>query len=430
MRPDRVLYPNGFTKDDAVRYYRAVAKWLLPHLRGRPLSFLRFPDTVRGESFWEKDAPSFTPAWVKTVAVPRRSGTSDIHYVVVDNVKTLAWIADAGGIELHPFLHRTTNVARAASMVFDLDPGEGASLDECREVALILRDALGQIGLRAWPKVSGSKGLQVYVPLNGTATHEATEPFARMLATELARLHPKRITARMAKQFRTRKVFIDYSQNAGFKTTVSVYSLRAKRDRPYVSMPVTWDEVEDGGALEFEPEEAVARLKKVGDLFAPVLRVRQKLPFDAGGGRRAAGGEDDDEIVVRGIRLPKERSQSGRRLFVLPKVDNGDELWLDMEGKFRRWILRPDRERKDDLIAMPAGEFAIEKEYRRGEVPPRWKKRVSIVDVGSYELIDGSFQRHRFDLWFTGHVLSGEWTLAKIEEGEGHRSWRLAPVRP
>jgi bifunctional non-homologous end joining protein LigD len=419
MRPDRVLYPSGFTKNDAVTYYRAVAKWLLPHLRGRPVSFLRFPDTVSGQSFWEKDAPSFTPKWVKTVAVPRRSGESEIHYIVVDDVKTLAWIADIGGIELHPFLHKKTSLERATSMLFDLDPGEGASLDECREVALILRDALERIGLRAWAKVSGSKGLQVYVPLNGTATHAAAEAFAQTVAVALARAHPALIVAKMAKQFRARKVFIDYSQNADFKTTVSVYSLRAKRDRPYVSMPVSWEEVERGGDLEFEPKEAMARLKKRGDLFAPVLRVKQELPIEAAtpATRSLADARDD---TVRGIRLPRARSQSGRRLFVLSKVDGGDELWLDMQGKFRRWILRPG------LTAMPAGEFAIEKEYRRGEVPPQWRKRVSITDIGSYELIEGSFARHHFDLWFTGHELAGEWMLAKVDEG----AWRLAPVQP
>ena len=278
-RPDRVLFPkSGFTKNDAIDYYERVAKWMLPHLKNVPVSLKRYPDSVRGESFWEKDAPSFTPDWVRTVAVPRRSGQSKIHYIVIDDVRTLAWVADAGAIEIHPFLHRAPHIERATSVVFDLDPGEGASLKTCCEVALVLRDALGTLKLKSVAKVSGSKGLQVYVPLNGTASHDATESFARFVAEELARGNPNLITAKMGKQFRAKKIFIDWSQNADFKTTVSVYSLRAKRERPFVSMPVTWEEVEAADDLHFDPDAAVARLKKIGDLFAPVLRLKQTIP--------------------------------------------------------------------------------------------------------------------------------------------------------
>src|SRR5947209_13147443 len=278
-RPDRVLFPkSGFTKDDAIDYYERVAKWLLPHLKNVPVSLKRYPDTIRGESFWEKDAPSFTPDWVRTVAVPRRSGESDIHYIVIDDARTLAWVADVGGIELHPFLHRAPRIEHATSVVFDLDPGEGASMKKCCDVALVLRDALAALQLKSFAKVSGSKGLQVYVPLNGTASHSATESFARFVAEELARRNPKLVTAKMGKQFRAKKVFIDYSQNADYKTTVSVYSLRAKRERPFVSMPVSWEEVEAADDLDFDPDAAIARLKKSGDLFAPVLRLKQTIP--------------------------------------------------------------------------------------------------------------------------------------------------------
>src|SRR3954469_8217487 len=425
-RPDRVIFPkSGFTKDDAIDYYERVAKWLLPHLKSVPVSLKRYPDTIRGESFWEKDAPSFTPDWVRTIAVPRRSGASNIHYIVIDDVRTLAWVADAGAIEIHPFLHRAPRIERATSVVFDLDPGEGASLKECCEVALILRDALATLKLKSFAKVSGSKGLQVYVPLNGTASHAATEGFARFVAQELARRNSELVTAKMGKQFRAKKVFIDWSQNADYKTTVSVYSLRAKRERPFVSMPVTWNEVEAADDLDFDPDAAVARLKNVGDLFAPVLRLKQTIPELTA--RAAPKPEpESDEITIRGVRLPKPRSQSGRRLFVVPKTEMGNELWIDMRGKFKRWILRPDRGGGRQLIAIPAGEFAIDPAYFRGEVPEEWRDRVSIADIGSYELIDGSYQRRRFDLWFTGNTLSGEWILEKIGD-ESHRSWKLTP---
>jgi bifunctional non-homologous end joining protein LigD len=429
MRPDRVLFPaSGFTKSEAAAYYQKIAPVLLPHLKNVPVSFKRYPDTIRGESFWEKDAPSFTPKWVKTVAVPRRGGESDIHYILINDLRTLRWIVDVGGIEIHPFLHRAPHLERATAMVFDLDPGEGASIADCCEVALLLRDALFAIKLRAFVKVSGSKGLQVYVPLNGTDTHDATESFARFIADELARAHPKRIVSKMARQLRARKVFIDWSQNADYKTTVSAYSLRAKREAPFVSMPITWEEVEAAENLDFAPDEAVKRVKKRGDLFAPVLKIKQRLPV---AGRRSPGkraAEPGDRRPPTGDRLPKMKSQSGRRLFVLPKTDTGDELWLEMHGKFKRWILRPDREGGPQLIAMPAGDFKVDPAYYRGEVPVPWRHRIKLEDLGAYELIDGSYQRRRFDLFFSGKTLQGEWLLEKLGD-ESHRSWRFVPAR-
>lgn len=429
-RPDRVLFPEtGFTKDDAIDYYRRIAKWLLPHLKHVPVSFKRFPDTIRGESFWEKDAPSFTPEWVETVDVPRRSGASEIHYVVIDNLRTLTWIADVGGIEIHPFLHGAPRLDAATAVVFDLDPGSGAPFAQVCEVALLLRDAFAAMKMKSFAKVSGSKGIQVYVPLNGGATHNATETFARLFAEELARRHPSLVVAKMAKEFRRRKVFIDWSQNADYKTTVAVYSLRSA---PFVSMPVTWEEVESGEPLDFTPDDAVARVTKAGDLFAPVLRLKQRLPIEEARGRAASRGRgaapaEELEVVRNGIRLPKRKSQSGRRLFVLVKGVTGDELWLDVRGKFKRWILRPDRGGGKQLIAMPAGEFAIDAAYFRGEVPAAWRKKITIEDEGSYELIDGSERRRRFDFWFTGNVLAGEWVLQKTT-GEEHRSWQLVPL--
>lgn len=438
---DRVLYPStGFTVADAVRYYEKVAPVLLPHIRNRPMSFKRYPQSVVDDSFWEKDAPAFAPKWVKRVEVPRRSGKSTIGYVVVKDLRTLRWIAEIGGIELHPFTHTIASLERPTHVVFDLDPGPGASILECGEVALLLRGALELTGLQSLVKTTGSKGLQLYVPLNTPATHELTGTFARLLAEELARLEPTMVTAKMSKQLRSRKVFIDHSQNASYKTNVAPYSLRAKRPAPFVSMPLEWRELEsalrrsDVDALYFDPDRALKRAAKKGDPFATALRMKQKLPASfvkqfeklpqVKPSRKYE--EEEEEITVRGIRLPRRKSQGGRRLFVLPKTDQqGEELWLDVAGKFRRFVLRPDRESDRSLIAMPAGQFPIDDAWFRGKVQEKYRDSVSIEDIGAYEIVEGSVEAQRAVVWFEGNTLSGAWELAKIDPDPKHRSWRL-----
>ena len=365
---DRVLYPaTGFTIADAVAYYRAIAKVLLPHLKNRPVSFKRYIDTIDGESYWEKDAPGFTPDWVKRFPVPRREGGPPIEYIVINDTRTLLWIARVGGIEIHPFLHTIPNIDIATHVVFDLDPGEGAGTSECAKVALLLRDALK---LECFAKVSGSKGIQVYVPPPNGAPHETTQAFARGIADELARQHPKLIVSEMAKTLRRGKVLIDWSQNASYKTNVAVYSLRATSEQPYVSMPVRWDELE----LRFTPEEALARVRKVGDLFAPALRGAGSLPAVRPPARRPA--------ARRASGPPHARTQSGRRTFV---IANG-ELRLEMGV----------------VIAVDARD-----------------------ERGVYEIIEGSGERGRFDLWFSGRAFSGRWTMTKISE----ENWRLVKTR-
>jgi bifunctional non-homologous end joining protein LigD len=283
--PDKVLYPAGrFTKQQVVEYYLHVARWLLPHFKNRPITLKRFPEGVRGEFFYEKDAPSFTPAWVKTFPVPRREGGSPIDYILINDAQTLAWTANMAALELHPFLHRVPKIEQPTAVVFDLDPGEGADVLNCCEVALLLRDVFDGLRLKSFAKVSGSKGIQVYVPLNTPVTYDVTQPFARTVAELLEREHPKLVVADMSKNLRVGKVFIDWSQNADHKTTVGVYSLRAKRDRPYISMPVKWGEIDRALAnknsddLYFTPGTALNRLVKVGDLFASVLKLKQKVP--------------------------------------------------------------------------------------------------------------------------------------------------------
>jgi len=283
--PDKVLYPGGkFTKGDVVEYYRRVARFLLPHFRNRPVTLKRYPDGVHGEAFYEKDAPGFTPEWVKTFPVPRREGGADINYILINDLATLTWAANMVALELHSFLHRAPKIETPTHVVFDLDPGEGINIFDCARVACFLHDLLRKLRLESFPKVSGSKGIQVYVPLNTPITYETTQPFARAVAELLEREHRRLVVSDMAKNLRIGKVFIDWSQNAEHKTTIGVFSLRAKRRRPYVSMPVKWEELtkalqkHDVALLEFAPDAALQRLKRVGDLFAPVLRLKQKFP--------------------------------------------------------------------------------------------------------------------------------------------------------
>jgi bifunctional non-homologous end joining protein LigD len=244
----------------------------------------RYPDGVAGTHFYEKDAPRFTPEWVQTFPVPRRSGGRDIRYIVVNDLPTLVWLANLASLELHPFLHCVPHLQRPTHVVFDLDPGEGSDILTCAKVALLLRDLLLGLKLKSFSKVSGSKGIQVYVPLNVPTSYEITRPFAKAVADLMRDRHRDLIVSKMAKVLRPGKVFIDWSQNSDFKTTVSVYSLRGKNLRPLISMPVQWDELEAAlksqthEHLFFGPEDALRRLEKVGDLFEPVLKLRQSLP--------------------------------------------------------------------------------------------------------------------------------------------------------
>src|SRR3954470_18910153 len=267
---DKILFPGGrITKAQVIDYYLRISEHLLPHLKDRPVTLKRYPNGALGEFFYEKDAPSFTPSWVTTFPVPRRESEGTIRYVLVNDRATLGWLANLANLEIHPFLHRVPNIDKPTTIVFDLDPGQGADVLTCARVAFLLRDMLKDFGLQSFVKVSGSKGLQIYAPLNTEVTYEQTQPFAKAAADLLSQQHPKLIVAEMAKALRKGKVFIDWSQNSDFKTTVGVYSLRAKTARPFVSMPVKWDELtdaldrKDAGLLYFSPEAAIHRLDEL-----------------------------------------------------------------------------------------------------------------------------------------------------------------------
>ena len=277
---DKVMYPaTGFTKGQVIDYYTRVAPVLLPHLHDRPLTLKRYPNGVEGQHFYEKQCPSHRPDWVRSEPVGLRSKT--INFCVCDDLPTLVWLANLADLELHPSLSKVPEVERPTVMAFDLDPGPPAGIAECCEVALILRDALSRIGLECFAKTSGSKGVQVYVPLNveGVDYDNGTKPLSQALARHLEAEHPKLIVSSQKKELRKGKVLIDWSQNDEHKTTVSVYSLRA-RERPTVSTPLDWDEVAGGDpdALVFEAPDLLERVEERGDLFAPVAELEQQLP--------------------------------------------------------------------------------------------------------------------------------------------------------
>jgi bifunctional non-homologous end joining protein LigD len=273
---DKVLYPrSGFTKGQVIDYYTRVAPAVLPHLRDRPLTLKRYPNGVESQYFYEKNCPSHAPEWV------RKERVGEIDYCVCDDLPTLVWLANLADLELHPSLSPAIDMEHPSVMAFDLDPGPGAGLDECGEVALLLRDALAQLGLDSYPKTSGSKGIQVYVPLNsGEADYRSgTKRLSQALARHLEQKHPKLIVSTQKKELRKGKVLIDWSQNDEHKTTVGVYSLRA-RERPTVSTPLAWIELEEGDASElvFEAGDVLERVEDRGDLFAPVVEQVQRLP--------------------------------------------------------------------------------------------------------------------------------------------------------
>jgi bifunctional non-homologous end joining protein LigD len=281
---DKVLYPaTGFTKGDLIDAYADLAEVLLPHLHGRPVTLKRYPDGVDGKFFYEKRSPKHRPDWVATARLPSDSAKGEIDYTLIEDLPTLVWAANLADIELHVALARADDQDRPESLVFDLDPGAPADVLTCADVALRIRALFTQLGLDCYPKTSGSKGIHLHVPLNGTATFAESRPFAKALAETFEARFPDEVISRQTRAKREGKVLIDWSQNDPHKTTASVYSVRA-RERPTASTPVEWEELEaaveakDAGALDFTVDELRARVAAKGDLYAPLLTQRQELP--------------------------------------------------------------------------------------------------------------------------------------------------------
>lgn len=453
----KVFFPSaGFTKGDVVGYYRAVAPFMLPHLARRPVTLIRFPDGVRGGSFYEKNAPRFTPAWVKTFPVPRQHSGGEIDYIVIDNLATLLWCANLAAIELHPFLHRVSALDRPTSLMFDLDPGEGADLLTCAEVAFLIREILDQLGLEALAKVTGSKGLQLYVPLNTAVSYAATGALARAVAELLEERHPGLVVSKMSKALRKNRVMIDWSQNNPSKTTVCVYSLRGKRDEPFVSMPVEWRELRRAvkrrelDALVFSPAAALRRLKRRGDLFAPLLRLKQRLPakFSAVSARprrppradlRAYEKKRDfartAEPPARPVRTVngKPAGAPGEApRFVIQKHAARNlhyDFRLEIGGALKSWavpkglpyelhVKRSGFEVEDHPLEYLSFEGTIPKGQYGGGTVMVW-------DIGTYDLVAGTPAGGSLHVRLHGKKLRGEWHLFRIRSNDGKPVWLI-----
>jgi bifunctional non-homologous end joining protein LigD len=293
---DKVLYPEvGFTKAQVIDYYTRIAPAILPHTRNHPLTLKRYPNGVDAEYFYEKNCPKHRPPWVEVATVWSGGNNRDMYYCMAQDLPTLVWLGNLASLEFHTSLSLASKLPEPRTLVFDLDPGPPATIVQCCRVGLMLRDVFKEHGLDCCAKTSGSKGLQLYVPLNSGATYVETKVVSKGLAQLFEEHHPDLVVHKQLKELRTGRVLIDWSQNDEYKTTVNVYSLRA-RARPTVSTPVSWEEVEkclkvgDPSLLVFDSEQVLARVKKLGDLFEPVAKKKQKLPkslVEATGGAQA-----------------------------------------------------------------------------------------------------------------------------------------------
>jgi len=310
---DKVLYPAvGFTKGQVIDYYVRVAPVLLPHLAGHPLTLKRYPEGVDHEYFYEKNAPKHRPEWVKVAPIWSEGNNRYVNYVLVNDLPTLVWVANLASIELHPSLSLAKDISCPTVIAFDLDPGPPANIVQCCQVGIWLRDIFAHFGLQSFPKTSGSKGLQVYVPLHTPTSYDQTKPFAHALARLLENEHKVLVVSDMKKTLRVGKVLVDWSQNDEHKNTVAGYSLRAK-ERPTVSTPVSWEEVEqclrkkDPSLLVFEAKDVLARVVSLGDLFEPVLKLKQKLPKLPGIEKAAA------EVIATGLEIAAQAEETSKR---------------------------------------------------------------------------------------------------------------------
>jgi bifunctional non-homologous end joining protein LigD len=447
---DKVFFPEtGFTKGDLIQYYLKAAPYILPHLKDRPVTLIRFPDGVTGKKFYEKNAPKYAPAWIRTFGVARRQHAGEVNYIVVNDARTLAWCANLAAIEFHPFLHRIPKVQQPTHVAFDLDPGEGADLLTCIRVAQLIREILSGLKLEAFPKVSGSKGLQLYVPLNTPVTYDSTAAFSKSIAELLNQQHPDLVVSLMQKTLRRGRVLIDWSQNASSKTTVGVYSVRGKHESPFVSMPVTWAELaktlktKKPAALFFSPAQALKRMAAKGDLFEPVLKLKQKLPKAFSQIKvpksellsRYAAKRDFKITAEPAPQLGKTKGQSGGR-FVIQKHAASHlhyDFRLEMDGTLKSWavpkglstevgVKRAAFEVEDHPISYMKFEGTIPQGQYGGGTVMVW-------DLGTYQLLGGSHEAGDLKLLLAGKKLKGEWHLFRIKNENGKPVWLIAKAK-
>src|SRR5262245_60746733 len=452
---EKVFFPaTGFTKGDLIRYYIDVAPVLVPHFRERPVTLIRMPDGVRGDRFYEKNAPGWAPDWVPTTIVPKGEG-GEIRYVMINDPRTLAWCANNAAIEMHPFLHRAQDLRTPTHIAFDLDPGEGTDLLTCIEVGFLLRDLLEHLGLEAFPKVSGSKGLQLYVPLNTLVTYDSVTPFAKAIAELLQQRHPDLIVSNMSKALRTDKVFIDWSQNHQKKTTVGPYSVRGKRDEPFVSLPVTWAELtraQKAGKVErlyFSPAQALERVTKFGDLFAPVLKKKQRLPKQflqettinrtkavPRSLERYAAKRNFGKTSEPAPAIPTRSAQGSQRRFVIQKHRASHlhyDFRLEINSVLKSWAVPKglSTEGGGKRSAFQTEDHPLEYFTFEGTIPEGeyGGGTVMVWDIGTFEIIDGNYWKGDLKLWLSGKKLKGEWHIFRIKSEGDKPLWLIQKAK-
>jgi len=482
---DKVLYPEtGFTKGQVIDYYAKIAPVLLPHLKDRPLTLKRYPNGVDGEFFYEKRAPKYRPSWLQTARVPsERDPSGSIDYCLANDLASLTWAANLADLELHPFLAKKQDVERPLQIMFDLDPGAPADVTDCAQVAIWIRDLLATLKLKCWVKSSGSKGLQLHIPLNTPTSYEATKPFAKALARAMEEAHPDRVVSDQKKTLREGKVLIDWSQNDSSKTTICVYSLRAK-SQPFIAAPLRWSEVEaclkkdDPKCVFFGPDEVLARVKKDGDLFKEVLTLKQKLPKHVAEALGSAAGKTAPDDEAKKSKSPRTKSTatpaeneatadgnssgslaryhakrdfkqtrepagaveksptSAAALFVIQKHDASRlhyDFRLAMGGVLKSWAVPKGIPLKhgEKHLAVEVEDHPMDYARFEGIIPEGnyGGGTVMIWDIGEYQMLGGkpleAWKQGLLHMRFAGKKMKGEWSLIRTRQQGGKNQWLL-----
>jgi bifunctional non-homologous end joining protein LigD len=459
---DKVYYPQtGFTKGQVIDYYARVAPVMLPHLRGRPLTLKRYPEGVEGDFFYEKECPRYHPPWLKTATIPRTDSDQSIHYCTLEDAASLLWVTNLASLELHILLSTYKNVQCPTFMAFDLDPGPGMNILDCAWAALQLREFFAALKMDSLAKTSGKKGIHVYVPLNDPKiTFEETKTFSHAVALTLEKQHTDKLVSNMSKSLREKRILIDWSQNSAHKTTVAAYSLRAN-NRPTVSTPVTWAEIEtaitkkDATRLEYTWDQVLKRIDKKGDLFEPVLKQRQKLPL-------LNTVEQSSKKSVRTSPAPSNRLlteyRKKRDFKVTPEPEGGSgslkgelrfviqkhaashlhyDFRLEAEGVLKSWAVPkgPSTHPGEKKLAMQVEDHPLDYANFEGIIPKGeyGGGTVMVWDQGTYinltqhkgHLIPLSqgIARGHIDFWLQGKKLHGAWALVRM--GQDARHWLL-----
>ena len=458
---DKVFYPeSGFTKAQIIDYYRRVAPYILPHLAGRPVMLKRYPEGVTGEFFYEKTCPAYRPDWMVT---SHGQGGIGIDFCVIDSLPALIWIANLAALELHTLLAKVDDLSRPTAVAFDLDPGPPATLLDCCEIALILRDMLDGLGLKSFPKTSGGKGLHFFLPLNTDVTYEQTKHFARTVAQTMEKHYGGHVVSKMSKAIRAGKVLIDWSQNTEHKTTVCAYSLRA-RSQPAVSTPVRWEEVEqavqnkDAGTLVFTADQVLERLQREGDLFEPVLTMEQELPAtgDRLTIRKTPAGKHEESLKTyhekRDFAHTPEPTggapdPDGQPIFVIHKhaaTRLHYDLRLEADGVLKSWSVPrgPSSQPIDRRLAVEVEDHPLNYRDFEGVIPKGQygAGRVIVWDRGTYHNITDdprrptamarAIEQGKVEVFFEGSKIKGGYALIRMQRpGQTQNNWLLIKLK-